>query len=673
MDADMSEVIEEDAHEMTNLGRGCKVVVTIGPASHSVETLTQLLTHGMSCARLDLTWGTMKFHSDTLKNLAEAMRATKKLCAVWVDTSGREIVVKRPTQVDEDGWLCLDQTPINYAKGSDVVITTADDVTDCSPSVLPITMKALPGLVHKGQHLQVGRYMSTGAEGGSLMLQVTSVSRDEIKCVALNDASLSGAMMILVSHRETSLESHSEDLNKELPLFTEGDKQMLAEMGKKYEIDYVSLSYCNSAHDVVQARDLLDAFGLEQTKIVAKIERKAAIHNFEDIIAIADGILFSRGNLGLDFEPEEMAHLQKKCILRCNAIARPIILTRFVDTMVNTPRPTRAEATDVANAVLDGCDGVMLGAETLRGLYPVETVETVAKLCRSAERYFDYRAHHEQLMGEAFDDESSLAPVHQESFGNLTQIHSFQSYARNETLKLRTKGSGEFESITESAEDINFDELLSPSMLEGADMSKVSSFGVIPVSRGSSPKPPEQGAYMSKVESIASSAVRSAEKINAGLIIVFAQSGRTASLVSKYRPPMPVISVVVPTLQSNKLGWRLEGKYLARQCLIMRGITPLMAAPMSAGHGGLLEEAVTASCKEGLCKPLDYAVAILSEHGNFVVKVVKVNGKGDGILPFSEGGDSFFIPGNADGEALRSLGTIPSFATPPTSPKFADQ
>jgi len=680
MDADMSEVIEEDAHEMTNLGSGCKVVVTIGPASHSVETLTQLLTHGMSCARLDLTWGTMKFHSDTLKNLAEAMRVTRKLCAVWMDTSGREIVVKRPNQINDDGWVCLDQTPISYAKGSEVVITTRDDVDDCSPSLLPITVKALPGLVHKGQRLQVGRYMSTGAEGGSLMLEVASVTSDEIKCVALNDASLAGTLIILVSHRETSLENHSEDLNKELPLFTQGDKEMIAAMGKKYEIDYVSLSYCNSSHDVVQARDLLDSLGLEQTKIVAKIERKAAVHNFEDIIAIADGILFSRGNLGLDFEPEEMFHLQKKCILRCNAIARPIILTRFVDTMVNTPRPTRAEATDVANAVLDGCDGVMLGAETLRGLYPVETVDTVAKLCRSAERYFDYRAHHEQLMGEAFDDESSLMDGrnHNESFGNLNMahLHSFGSYARNETLKIRTK-SGDFESITEggASEPASFDDILSPSLLEPvepSDMTKVSSFGVIPVPRGDSPKPAEHVGYMSKVESIASSAVRSAEKINAGLIIVFAQSGRTASLVSKYRPPMPVVSVVVPTLQSNKLGWRLEGKYLARQCLIMRGITPLMAAPMSAGHGGLLEEAVAASCKEGLCKANDYAVAILSEQGNFVVKVVKVNSTGDGILPFSEGGDSFFLgEQSCTTEAMRTLGAVPSFATPPTSPKFA--
>ncbi len=656
MDADMSEVIESSEHDRSTLGAGTKVVVTMGPASHSVEMMTSLLEHGMSCARLDLTWGSMQFHKDTLKNLASAMKATKKLCAVWIDTSGREIVVTRPATLDSSGWQCVDKTPINFTKGSDVVITTKE-LEDCTSSVLPIKMKTLPKLVTPGQHLQVGRYMATGAEGGSLMLDVMSVTDDEIKCVAQNDATLAGTLTIIVSHRETSLEHHSEDLNRELPLFTDHDKEYLREMGKNYEIDYVSLSYCNSAGDVLEARNLLNDLGLEQTKIVAKIERKAAIHNFEDIIALADGILFSRGNLGLDFEPEEMAHLQKKCILRCNAIARPIILTRFVDTMVNTPRPTRAEATDVANAVLDGVDGVMLGAETLRGLYPVETVDTVAKLCRASEQYFDYRAHHEQLMGEAFDDETSLERSFFSS-NSLSNLSRSEMYNSLNPIQIGIPRDASFE-----------DELGSPSFLEDTDVTKVSSFGVLPATNGSSPKLTQQeNLYMSKVESIASSAVRSAEKINAGLIVVFAQSGRTASLVSKYRPPMPVISVVVPTLHSSKLGWKLEGKYLARQCLIMRGITPMMAAPMTAGHGGLLEEAIAGGCAQKLCKANDYVVAIMSEQRNFVVKVVKVNKEGNGIMPIAD--DNLSAGAGPNMEPCAGLASYPNFATPPTSPKF---
>ena len=665
MDAEMSEVIEPNTQSQSTLGSGTKVVVTIGPASHSVEVLTQLLEHGMSCARLDLTWGSMQFHKDTLRNLEAAMKATKKLCAVWVDTSGREILVKRPSTVDSTGWVCLDQTPITFNEGSDVVITTKD-VGDCTSSMIPISMKELPKLVQPGQHLHVGRYMATGSEGSSLFLLVKSVTGEEIHCVAENDASLAGLLTMVVSHRERDLTQHSDDLNRELPLFTECDKTHLKEMCKQFEIDYVSLSYCNSAADVMEARDFLNNLGLEQTKIVAKIERKAAIHNFEDIIALADGILFSRGNLGMDFEPEEMAHLQKKCILRCNAVARPIILTRFVDTMVNTPRPTRAEATDVANAVLDGVDGVMLGAETLRGLYPVETVDTVAKLCRSAEQYFDYRAHHEDLMGEAFEDETSLAGGFYSS-NSLVSLERLDSMTYMKSMKpiQVTQMEQKFE-----------DELGSPSILDSeGHVPKASSFGVLPsaLTHGSSPTPSVQdlSPYMSKVESIASSAVRTAEKINAGVMIVFAQSGRTASLVSKYRPPMPVISVVVPTLQSSKLGWKLEGKYLARQCLIMRGITPLMAAPMTAGSGGLLGEAVSAACQQGLAKANDYAVAILSEHGNFVVKVVKVNSEGTGIVPFTE---DYLTIEDSDTSALSQQYTqLPSFATPPTSPKYADE
>ena len=133
MDADMSEVIESSEHDRSTLGAGTKVVVTMGPASHSVEMMTSLLEHGMSCARLYLTCGSMQFHKDTLKNLASAMKATKKLCAVWIDTSGREIVVTRPATLDSSGWQCVDKTPINFTKGSDVVITTKE-LEDCTSS-----------------------------------------------------------------------------------------------------------------------------------------------------------------------------------------------------------------------------------------------------------------------------------------------------------------------------------------------------------------------------------------------------------------------------------------------------------------------------------------------------------------------------------------------------------
>jgi uncharacterized protein GlcG (DUF336 family) len=136
---------------------------------------------------------------------------------------------------------------------------------------------------------------------------------------------------------------------------------------------------------------------------------------------------------------------------------------------------------------------------------------------------------------------------------------------------------------------------------------------------------------MSKIESIASSAVRSAEKINAGLIVVLAQTGRTVSLVAKYRPPMPILAVVVPTIRSSTLGWQLQGKFLARQCLVLRGVRPMLAAPNTNSGDSLLGEAINAAHGQGLIKPSSYVVCIMSDQGALVVKVVQVNENGTGI------------------------------------------
>ena len=382
------------------------------------------------------------------------------------------------------------------------------------------------------------------------------------------------------------------------------------------------------------------------------------MHNFENIINAADAVLFSRGNLGLDFEPEEMALLQKRCIARCNMLGKPILMTRFIDTMVNTPRPTRAEATDVANAVLDGVDGILLGAETVRGLYPLAAVQTVIKLCRAAEKYFDYRTHHEEMMGEAYEEEISLASRHTsaEDFSMVSNGKPLSMTPRlvkptanglSSLANISTSSIGNLKNASQQDEELR-KALGSPGGMAATSANtsasdlrmltedrKVSSFGVLPVSMDGPDhlcKAKESGApYMSKVESIASSAVRTAEKINAGLLVVLAQTGRTVSLVAKYRPPMPVMAVIVPSLKSTNLGWQLEGKFLARQCLMLRGVSPLMAAPMSESSEGLLGDAVEAAHKQKLVKPHDYVVCILSQQGSLVVKVVQVNAAGTGI------------------------------------------
>ncbi len=641
--------------------------------------MSKMLVAGVTCARLDLTWGSLQFHQTSLKNLSAAMKATKKLCSVWVDTVGREIIVRMPAKEDCNGWAVLEKTPIQFEEGKEVIITT-DPGAQASASLLPVNNPKFPSLVQPGNVLHVGRFLATGAEGGSLFLQVQSTSPKEIRCVAQNSANLVGVLTVLVSHRQFELASHDHDLNRDLPLMSTHDIECLRTFGAEFEIDFLTLSYSNSAEDVWSARQTLDAMGLTQTKIMAKVERKAAIHNFDEIVAAADGILLSRGNLGLDFEPEEMALLQKHCVARCNSVGKPIVLTRFVDTMVNTPRPTRAEATDVANAVLDGVDGVLLGAETLRGLYPVDTVQTVIKLCRSAEKYFDYRLHHEDMMGEAFDEELSLDRAHPSSADlSMKEAPHPPPLNRISTIPRPAAADGAdaaADAVGSPGGAMYGDGNDSPSKALSSDR-RASSFGVLP-HRVSSEEALEKikitGApLMSKVESIASSAVRTAEKINAGMILVLAQTGRTVSLVAKYRPPMPILAVVVPTLRSSNMGWQMEGKFLARQCLVMRGVHPMLAAPM-AGSEGLLNEAIASAHSQGLVKPREYVVCILNQKQALVVKVVQVNAAGDGIAQIKLGPENELdgiVAAAAAGAAtaqLENLGTG-NFGTPP-SPSY---
>jgi pyruvate kinase len=158
--------------------------------------------------------------------------------------------------------------------------------------------------------------------------------------------------------------------------------------------------------DVHEARALLNGLNLKHCKLIAKLDAKSSLANFRGILNAADGIMLSRGNLGLDCLPERVAVIQKNVTTSCNLIGKPCIVTRIVDTMVTAPRPTRAEATDVANAVLDGADCLMLGAETLRGIDPPNAVRTVVSCCHAAEAEFQHSAHFDYLMREAMKAEA---------------------------------------------------------------------------------------------------------------------------------------------------------------------------------------------------------------------------------------------------------------------------
>lgn len=668
LDVGMEAVLSPISDEEVRAGAGCKVVVTIGPACQDVDTLSRLLQAGVTCARVNLSWGTKEYHALCLSNLAAAMKRTRRLCSVFIDTVGREVTVRRPVEYNADGWPVQTGDKRLLVEDGQVITITSDPDAEISTTVLPISYAGFPDIVEVGSFVQIGRYLATGAEGGSLYLEVVEKTSTTLTCKAINSAVLDGLLTVMICHQ------HDEDFRADfgLPLLTDEDVEMIRFLGSRFEVDFINLSYCNREDDLYSARAFLDSVGMQQTKIIAKIERKSAVRNFEGIASVADGIIVSRGNLGLDFEPEVMALLQKRIISRCNQLGKPVLMTRFVDTMVSTPRPTRAEATDVANAVLDGADGIVLGAETLRGHHPVLTVETVLKLCFAAERHFDYRTHHETLMGEAYEEEVSF------SNGN-DSVSDFGKFARGDfpqstspehtvhTLHRRrmpsstnsllaaaagaytngngTNGNGSSGALNGSTGALNG--LVSEGSFGAHGVGSpssahpyVSEFGSLPVRNASSSQHLNKillthAPYMTKLESLASSATRTAEKINAGLIIVMVQSGRTVSLVAKYRPPMPILAVVVPKLSSSDLGWQLEGKFLARQTCVLRGVVPMLAAPMSEGSDDLMNEAVAAAYQQRLVKAHDFVVCLKSVRGNMQVKVVQVNGNGTGIRNMS--------------------------------------
>lgn len=253
-------------------------------------------------------------------------------------------------------------------------------------------------MVEQGDQLYIGRYLVTGADAASLYLEVQSKTASEIKCVALNDANLDG--LLTVFHMERSTKGISNKSNQQ-PLFSQLDTDSLRALAAEFDFDFLSLSYTRSAEDVVEARKFLNSIGLDACRIIAKLDAKQSLANFRGILNSADGIMLSRGNLGLDCLPEKVTVIQKNVTTSCNLVGKPCIVTRILDTMVSAPRPTRAEATDVANAVLDGADCLMLGAETLRGHDPANAVKTVVSCCQAAEAEFDHASHFEYLMSEA--------------------------------------------------------------------------------------------------------------------------------------------------------------------------------------------------------------------------------------------------------------------------------
>lgn len=338
--------------------RKAKIVCTIGPASESVETLKNLIEAGMNVARLNFSHGSHEEHAARIVNIREASRQTGKSVAILLDTKGPEI---------RTGSLEVDA--VELIEGNRIVLTT-EDVAGNAERV-SITYRELPADVTVGDTILI--------DDGLIGLTVEEVRPTEIVCLIKNGGTLKSKKGVNVP-----------GVSINLPGITEKDAQDI-EFGIKQGVDFIAASFVRKAADILEIRQILEQHGAS-IDIIAKIENQEGVDNVDEILVVSDGIMVARGDLGVEIPAEEVPLVQKQLIKKCNELAKPVITaTQMLDSMQRNPRPTRAEASDVANAIFDGTDAIMLSGETAAGKYPVESVETMDRIALRAEQELNYR------------------------------------------------------------------------------------------------------------------------------------------------------------------------------------------------------------------------------------------------------------------------------------------
>lgn len=334
--------------------RKTKIVATIGPASDSKEVVTKLVEAGLDVARLNLSHGDYEEHSRKIEIIREVEDDTGKTIGIMLDTRGPEV---RTGPLEDNKEIFL------YT-GDELVLTT-DEVMG-NKERISVSYKELTKDVKEGSRILI--------DDGLLELQVLAVNGNDICCKVLNGG-------LLGSYKGVNIPGVS--LN--LPALTKRDKEFI-HFGIKMGINFIAASFVRKAQDIIAIRAFLDNEGAEGIYIIAKIENQEGVDNIDEILEVADGIMIARGDLGVEIPPEKVPVIQKRLIRKCNEAGKPVITaTQMLNSMIGNPRPTRAEASDVANAILDGTDAIMLSGESAIGKYPVEAVKTMDRIAREIE------------------------------------------------------------------------------------------------------------------------------------------------------------------------------------------------------------------------------------------------------------------------------------------------
>lgn len=350
--------------------RKTKIVCTMGPNTNSKEMMKKLVANGMDVARFNFSHGDHEEQKMRMDLLKEVRKELKVPVAILLDTKGPEI---------RTGEL-KDHKKVTLKENQTFVLTTSEVEGDNER--VSITYKGLPQDVTAGGQILI--------DDGLICLEVQETTGTEIVCRVINGGELGEKKGINVPN-----------VSIKLPNLTEKDKSDLL-FGIEQGIDFVAASFIRNAEAIYEIKDLLRENGGEGIDVIAKIENAEGVENIDSIIDAADGVMVARGDLGVEIPASDVPHVQKIIIEKCNHKYKPVITaTQMLDSMIRNPRPTRAEVSDVANAIYDGTDAVMLSGETAQGKYPVEAVQMMAKIAESSEQFlkFDMYRDTKALLG----------------------------------------------------------------------------------------------------------------------------------------------------------------------------------------------------------------------------------------------------------------------------------
>ena len=333
--------------------RRAKIICTIGPSSNSEALLRDLMRLGMDVARLNFSHGSHQDHARSIERLRHVARQQNRTICILQDLQGPKI---------RTGTL-KGHVPVSLQTGSRVTITARS--VEGTPSLISTTFQGLPREVQPGSRILLS--------DGLIELRVLAAKGDDIDCQVVNGGTLG-------EHKGINLPG----VALSIPALTDKDRKDL-KFGLQHGVDMVALSFVRSAVDVESVKQIVTAKGMS-VPVIAKLEKPQALEQLEAILEMSDGVMVARGDLGVEMPPEKVPVIQKHVIRRAAEWRKPVIIaTQMLESMIENPRPTRAEASDVANAVFDGTDAVMLSAETATGLYPREALTMMAKIAVEAE------------------------------------------------------------------------------------------------------------------------------------------------------------------------------------------------------------------------------------------------------------------------------------------------